>query len=75
MLPGNNYTHILVAYDDENGVGINSMFIEDQRLTDFLEKGTPIHYEEMFMTDVNPSRVVYWGLSKDGWEERVEINL
>lgn len=75
MLPKDNYTHILVAYDDENGVGINSMFIEDQRLTDFLEKGTPIHYEEMFMTDVNPSRVVYWGLSKDGWEERVEINL
>jgi hypothetical protein len=30
----------------------------------------------MFMTDKNPSRVVFWGLSEErGWVERVEINL
>jgi len=76
QLPANDYKSILVAFDDENGVSIDSKYIDDYRLTEFIRNGTPIHYEEMFMTDKNPSRVVFWGLSEDrGWVERVEINL
>ena len=76
QLPSNDYKSILVAFDDENGVGIDSKFIDDYRLTEFIKNGTPIHYEEMFMTDKNPSRVVFWGLSETrGWAERVEIKL
>jgi hypothetical protein len=76
QLPANDYKSILVAFDDENGVGIGSKFVDDYRLKNFLENGTPIHYEEMFMTDKTPSRVVFWGLSETrGWAERVEIKL
>ena len=76
QLPGNDYKSILVAFDDENGISVDSKYIDDYRLTEFIRNGTPIHYEEMFMTDKNPSRVVFWGLSEErGWAERVEINL
>jgi hypothetical protein len=76
QLPANDYKSILVAFDDENGISVDSKYIDDYRLTEFMNNGTPIHYEEMFMTDKNPSRVVYWGLSETrGWAERVEINL
>jgi hypothetical protein len=76
QLPANDYKSILVAFDDENGVGIDSKFIDDYRLKNFLENGTPIHYEEMFMTDKTPSKVVFWGLSETrGWAERFEIKL
>ena len=51
-------------------------FIKDNRLIQFLNEGKPIHYEEMFMTDKKPSRVVFWGFSDSrGWAERVEIKL
>ena len=76
QLPANDYKSILVAFDDENGIGINSKFIDDDRLKNFLQNGKPIHYEEMFMTDKNPTKVVFWGLSETrGWAEKVEINL
>ena len=76
QLSGDDYKGILVAFDDENGIGINSKSIEGNQLKEFMEKGTPIHYEEMFLTDKNPSRVVFWGYSdKRGWSERVEIKL
>lgn len=76
QLPANDYKSILVAFDDENGISVDSKYIDDYRLTEFMNNGTPIHYEEMFMTDKNPSRVVFWGLSETrGWAERVEINL
>jgi hypothetical protein len=30
----------------------------------------------MFMTEKDPVRVVYWGVSKErGWAERVEIKI
>jgi len=30
----------------------------------------------MYMTDKNPTKVVYWGLSKErGWAERVEFEI
>ena len=76
MLPGDDYESVLVAFDDENGEGINHNYVKGHRLSNFLTKGDPIHYEEMFLTDKNPSKVVYWGLSKErGWAERVEFKI
>ena len=69
-------TGILVAFDDENGIGMNSKSIDGSQLTDFMTKGIPIHYEEMFLTDKDPSRVVYWAyVNKTGWSDRGEIKL
>jgi hypothetical protein len=45
-------------------------------LTEFLNNNKPIHYEEMFMTDKKPTKVVYWGHSeKRGWAEKFEKQL
>jgi hypothetical protein len=75
-LHANDYDNILIAYDDENGSGIYSKIIEGHDLQKFLNNEGPIHYEEMFLTDVEPSRVVYWAHSPErGWAERVEIKL
>jgi len=74
--PENDYERILVAFDDENRIGIKSYFIDDERLHNLMNKGTAIHYEEMFLTEKMPSSVVYWAYSKGrGWSERVEITL
>ena len=76
MLPGKDYKSILVAFDDDTGTGIHQTFISDDRLTQFLDSGKPIHYEEMFVTNSIPTRVVYWGISNTtGWAERVEFSL
>lgn len=75
-LPGDDYTSILVAYDDEEGVGMFSKSIDGHQLREFLDNKGPIHYEEMFLVDKDPSRVVYWAHSLErGWAERVERNL
>jgi hypothetical protein len=75
MFADSNYGHILIAYDDENGLPIKTEYITDQRLIDF-NNGTNIHYEDYFITDKIPSRVVYWAFSEEkGWCERVEHNL
>ena len=75
-LHADDYNSILVAYDDENGNGIYSKSIDGYELEKFLNNQGPVHYEEMFLTDKEPSRVVYWGYSsKRGWAERVEIKL
>jgi len=75
-LQGKDYNFILVAFDDENGIGIDSEFIDDNRLKLFLSENKPIHYEKMFMTDKTPSKVIYWGHSETrGWAEKHEINL
>jgi glycosyltransferase involved in cell wall biosynthesis len=72
-LPADDYTSILVAFDDEDGVGMYSTSVEGNDLQRFLNGDGPIHYEQMFMTDKKPTRVVYWGHSdKRGWAERVE---
>ena len=74
--PYDDYSHILVAFDDENGIGINQNYIKDFRLTNLMQNGVDIHYEEMFLVDKEPSRVVFWGYSESrGWCERVEYNL
>ena len=75
MLPSKNYTAILVAFDDVNGVSVDSEYITDHRLEEFLKNGKTIHYEKMFLSDKKPARVVYWGKSGDEWLERSEILL
>lgn len=76
QLPGDDYDSILVAFDDENGIGINNKSISGYQLKEFMENGTPIHYEEMFLTDKNPSRIVFWGHSNTrGWSERHENKI
>lgn len=75
-LPGKDYDFILLAFDDKEGLNIESEEIRGERLRSFLQKGTPIHFEKSFLTDREPHRVVYWGHSKTrGWAEREEINL
>jgi hypothetical protein len=76
QLPGDDYKSILVAFDDENGIGIQSKSIEGHQLKLFMENGKSIHYEEMFLAAKKPSRVVFWAYSdKRGWAERAEIKL
>lgn len=73
VLNQKDYKHILVAFDDENGIGLHTTYITDERLTSFIENGTSIHYEEMFLTDKRPAKVVYWAFSETrGWVERQE---
>lgn len=73
---GDNYDSILVAFDDENGIGINSTSIDDHRIRNFIEKETPIHYEAMFLTEKDTVRVVYWAYNnKTGWSDRVEFKI
>ena len=76
MLPEKDYDFILLAYDDVNGNGIETENITGKRLQDFLGNGKTVHFEKMFLTDVTPKRVVYWGHSSTrGWAERYEQQL
>ena len=76
VLNKDDYEHILIAYDDSEGVGIHSETIKDHRLKAFLTEGKPIHFEKMFNTDIKPSKVVYWAYSTQrGWAEKQEIPL
>lgn len=76
MLPEKDYDSILVAFDDENGIGIDSEIITGHRLRQFLENSKPIHFEKIFLTHQKPSRVVYWAHSKErGYAERYEEKL
>jgi hypothetical protein len=78
-LPKDDYTSILVAFDDENGIGIYHKSIEGYQLDNFIKNNHPIHYEEFFTYDgKEPKRFVAWAYSKErGWAERIEsqINL
>ena len=72
----NDYKHILVAFDDENGIGINHKYIIGQELKHFMETGQPIHYEEMFLVEKEPKKVVFWAYSNErGWCERIEHSI
>jgi glycosyltransferase involved in cell wall biosynthesis len=76
-LPADDYSSILIAFDDENGIGINSKFIEGHQLEQFMKNNQPIHYEEYFeYFNEEPKRMVVWGLSKErGWAERIEHKI
>jgi glycosyltransferase involved in cell wall biosynthesis len=75
-LPGTDYKHILVAFDDENGEAVNQKYITGFDLENFMHKGQQIHYEEFFLTDKDPKRIVFWAYSEQrGWCERVEIDI
>ena len=75
-LPVNDYASILIAFDDENGIGIHTKTIEGHQLESFMN-GTPIHYEEFFpYFDKDPKRMVAWAYSKErGWAERIEHTI
>lgn len=76
VLNRDDYDYILLAYDDEEGIGIHSENISGARLKRFLENNETIHFENMFPTDIKPVRAVYWAHSPDrGWAEREEIAL
>jgi hypothetical protein len=76
-LPANDYKSILIAFDDDQGIGIHSKSIDGHQLQQFLNNNGPIHYEEYFeYFDKKPSRMVAWGYSESrGWAERVEYKL
>ena len=75
-MPADDYKSILVAFDDENGIGMFTKSIEGHQLKEFMTNGTHIHYEEMFLAEKKPSRLVFWGYSdKRGWAERVEVKI
>ena len=73
-LPGNNYSSILIAFDDKDGIGVKSKYIDGQELQNFMRNGKSIHYEEFFtFTGKKPVKMVAWALDKDkGWAERIE---
>lgn len=76
QLPADDYNFVLVAFDDKNGNGVHTKFIDGINIKKFLNGDGPIHYEEMFLVDEVPDKVVYWGHSPErGWSERVEIKL
>lgn len=70
-----DYKFVLVAFDDENGQSINSKFIDGSQVEAF-NKGQNIHYEEFFLVNKRPTRVVYWAFSDaKGWCERYEHKI
>lgn len=77
QLPGNDYKFILVAFDDENGIGVFSENIEGHRLTQFMEGKSNIHYEKYFeYFDRKPVKMVAWAYSESrGWAERIEHKI
>jgi hypothetical protein len=76
ILNQNDYEYILIAYDDEEGRGIHSLEVRGDDLKQFINNNKTVHFENIFNTDVSPSRVVYWGYSSTrGWAEREEITL
>jgi len=76
QLPGNDYDSILVAFDDENGVGVHNKSITGNDLKQFINENKSIHYEEMFLVEKKPTRLVFWAHSNDrGWAERAEIKI
>ena len=76
-LPADDYSSILIAFDDENGIGVYSKSIEGYQLEQFLKGNGPIHFEEFFpYFDKEPKRMVAWGYSKErGWAERIERKI
>ncbi len=76
-LPADDYKSILIAFDDENGIGIHSKTIEGHQLQQFLSGNGPIHYEEYFLYfDKEPKRMVAWAYSESrGWAERTEHKI
>jgi hypothetical protein len=73
--PRDNYTGILVAYDDEQGKAIHSYVISDERLEKLMTEGQAIHYEDFFLTDKRPDKVVIWAHNESDWLERTERKL
>lgn len=76
-LPADDYKSVLIAFDDENGIGVHSRTIEGHQLQQFLSGNGPIHYEEYFQYfDRKPIKMVAWAYSETrGWAERTEHKI
>ena len=75
-LPGKDYNFILIAFDNKEGINIESQYLEREEMEEFFTLGKPIHFEKSILSATKPAKVVYWGHSeKRGWAERKEINL
>jgi len=74
--PRENYKHILVSFDNESGNAVNQKYITGGQLEYFMRTGIPIHYEEYFLTNYKPTKVVFWGFTdEEGWVERIEHKI
>jgi glycosyltransferase involved in cell wall biosynthesis len=74
--PRENYKHILVSFDNESGNAVNQKYITGGQLEYFMRTGIPIHYEEYFLTNYKPTKVVFWGFTEEeGWVERIEHTI
>lgn len=76
MFPSKDYEHILISFDDKDGIGVNHKYIHGDDLKDFLDGKARIHYEEYFICNRKPVKAVYWPYSSiRGWVDKIEINL
>lgn len=61
---------ILVAYDDQNGIGVRSEYI-----TPVWDQYGRHHYADYFISETPVARVVYWGIKDGSWMERFEHEI
>lgn len=74
--PEDDYQHILVAFDDADGIAINQRYITGPELQKFIKFNESINYEEMFLTEKKPARLVIWEYSNErGWGKRMETKI
>lgn len=73
----NDYDFWVVAFDDENGIGIHRADMNEQQVKSFMEQPQKVvGMEKMFLTNKKPAKWVVWAHSKSqGWAERVEGNI
>ena len=75
-LSGTDYDNLVIAFDDKDGKSIDTKYINGKDLDDFMSGKGIIHYEEFFLTDRKPYRLVFWPHSNlRGWVDRMEILL
>lgn len=70
----NDYEYFVVAFDDENGIGIHREDLNAEQVRELLSrKDQFVSFERFFLTDKKPYKWVVWAYSKSkGWAERIE---
>lgn len=73
--PYDDYEFIHMAFDDEQGKPIYARSLDKEFVKNALARGY-FDFEEMFLIDKKPARLVLWGYSNErGWAERKEQKL
>jgi hypothetical protein len=69
-----DYDFCIVAFDDENGIGIHREDFNGQQFKELLSrKDQWVSFERFFLTEKKPHRWVMWAHSASkGWDERIE---